>query len=161
MRADPTARIQQIRKQMTERREEPAIDVMTAVAPVLTLLPTALLESIAGSIVASDVQASNVPMYQGDIYIAGAKVLRQYGLGPLPGVAMMIVLVSLAGQITVTVRYDRASVTDEPLFARCLLAGFDEVLALGGESNGRARAASFTPGDANVGPSTINQGPVG
>jgi diacylglycerol O-acyltransferase / wax synthase len=159
--ADPTARIQQIRKQMTERREEPAIDVMTAVAPVLTLLPTALLESIAGSIVASDVQASNVPMYQGDIYIAGAKVLRQYGLGPLPGVAMMIVLVSLAGQITVTVRYDRASVTDEPLFARCLLAGFDEVLALGGESNGRARAASFTPGDANVGPSTINQGPVG
>lgn len=141
--ADPTARILQIRKQMTERRDEPAIDVMTAIAPVLTVLPRPLLESVAGSIVASDVQASNVPMYQGDIYIAGAKVLRQYGIGPLPGVAMMVVLVSLAGMCTVTVRYDRASVTHESLFARCLKDGFDEVLALGGESNGRSRAASF------------------
>jgi diacylglycerol O-acyltransferase len=157
---DPTARILQIRAQMTERREEPAIDVMTAVAPVLAVLPTALLESVIGSIVASDVQASNVPMYQGDIYIAGAKVLRQYGLGPLPGVAMMVVLVSLAGQITVTVRYDRASVTNEALFARCLLAGFNEVLALGGESNGRARPASFTPAALGAGPSTLNGGPV-
>jgi hypothetical protein len=58
------------------------------------------------------------------------------------------------------VRYDRASVTDEPLFARCLAAGFDEVLALGGETNGRARPASFTLGGPDVGPSTLNGGPV-
>ena len=90
----------------------------------------------------SDVQASNVPVYPGDTFIAGAKILRQYGLGPLPGVAMMVVLVSRAGYFTVTTRYDRAAVTDGELFARCLLAGFDEVLALGGE--GRSAPASFT-----------------
>jgi diacylglycerol O-acyltransferase / wax synthase len=155
---DPAARIQEIRAQMTQRREEPAIDMIGAIAPVLSVLPTAVLESMAGSIVASDVQASNVPMYAGDIYIAGAKILRQYGLGPLPGVAMMVVLVSLAGSCTITARYDRASVTDSALFARCLLAGFDEVLALGGES--RAIPASFTPDTVESNPSSPN-GSVG
>ena len=92
--------------------------------------------------VSSDVQASNVPIYPGDTFIAGAKILRHYGIGPLPGVAMMVVLVSRAGYCTITTRYDRAAVADEALWARCLLAGFDEVLALGGD--GRATPASFT-----------------
>jgi hypothetical protein len=43
---------------------------------------------------------------------------------------------------TVTTRYDRASVVEEELWSSCLLAGFDEVLALGGA--GRATAGSFT-----------------
>jgi hypothetical protein len=82
---------------------------------------------------APDVQASNVPSYQQDTYIGGARIERQYGLGPVPGVGMMVVMVSRAGLCTVTVRYDRAAVKEEELFARCLREGFDEVLALGGE----------------------------
>lgn len=140
--ADPEARIKAIRTQMTSKREERAIDVVGAIAPVLRLLPDTFLESAAGSVVNSDVQASNVAVYPGDTYLAGAKILRHYGLGPLPGVAMMVVLISRAGYVTVTVRYDRAAVTDEPLFARCLQAGFDEVLALGGDA--RCTPASFT-----------------
>ena len=139
---DPAIRIKNIRSQMTRKRDERAIDMVGAIAPVLSLLPDSLLESVAGSIVDSDVQASNVPVYPGDTFIAGAKILRHYGLGPLPGVAMMVVLVSRAGYGTITTRYDRASITDPELWARCLLAGFDEVLALGGD--GRAAPASFT-----------------
>jgi hypothetical protein len=139
---DPATRIQTVRAQMMSKREERAIDFVGAIAPVLSLLPDTFLESVAGSVVASDVQASNVAVYPGDTFIAGAKILRHYGLGPLPGVAMMVVLVSRAGYITISTRYDRASITDPELWARCLLAGFDEVLALGGE--GRAAPASFT-----------------
>ncbi|OBA69411.1 diacylglycerol O-acyltransferase [Mycolicibacterium elephantis] len=139
---DPQVRIKNIRSQMTTKREERAIDMVGAIAPVLSLLPDSVLESMAGSIVNSDVQASNVPVYAGDTYIAGAKVLRQYGLGPLPGVAMMVVLISRSGYCTVTTRYDRAAINDPDLWARCLVQGFDEVLALGGE--GRAVPASFT-----------------
>jgi diacylglycerol O-acyltransferase / wax synthase len=139
---DPEIRIKSIRSQMTSKREERAIDMVGAIAPVLSLLPDAALESVVGSMVHSDVQASNVPVYAGDTYIAGAKVLRQYGLGPLPGVAMMVVLISRAGYCTISTRYDRASIADSDLWARCLLAGFDEVLALGGD--GRASPASFT-----------------
>lgn len=139
--SDPEVRIQDIRSQMTRKRDERAMDMVGAIAPVVSLLPDTVLESMAGSFVNSDVQASNVPVYAGDTFIAGAKVLRQYGLGPLPGVAMMVVLISRSGYCTVTARYDRAAITDPDLLAQCLLAGFDEVLALGGD--GRAVPATF------------------
>jgi diacylglycerol O-acyltransferase / wax synthase len=138
---DPAERILKVRAQMTSKREERAIDVVGAIAPLISLLPDSVLGTVAESIVNSDVQASNVPMYPGDTFVAGAKILRHYGIGPLPGVAMMVVLVSRAGYVTITTRYDRAAVTDSELWASCLKAGFDEVLALGGD--GRAVPASF------------------
>jgi len=101
------------------------------------------LESVTGSVVGSDVQASNVPVYPGDTYLVGAKILRQYGIGPLPGVAMMVVLISRGGYCTITTRYDRAAVRDEALWARCLLEGFDEILALAGDPAIHAVPASF------------------
>jgi diacylglycerol O-acyltransferase len=151
---DPDVRIKSIRSQMTRKRDERAIDMVGAIAPVLSLLPDTVLEAMAGSIVNTDVQASNVPVYAGDTFIAGAKILRQYGIGPLPGVAMMVVLISRSGYCTITARYDRASITDPALFARCLLAGFDEVLALGGDA--RAVPASFTLEVAESSPSSPN-----
>jgi WS/DGAT/MGAT family acyltransferase len=140
---NPVERMKRIRAQMTQRRDEPALDVLGSIAPMLSMLPTSMLEMVTGSVVASDVQASNVPFYPGDTYIAGAKVLRHYGLGPLPGVAMMVVLISRGGFCTVTVRYDRAAVRDEKLFAECLVEGFDEILALAGEPSPHCVPASF------------------
>ena len=120
---DPVKRINTIHAQMVMRREEAALDVVSVIAPILSVLPDAVMEVMAGSFTPADVQASNVPGFPGDIYLAGVKILRQYGLGPLPGVAMMVSLVSLAGVCTVSVRYDRASITDIDLFARCLTRG--------------------------------------
>lgn len=140
---DPVTRIQQIRAQMISRRDEPAIDMIASIAPVLSVMPDAVLEAMTGSVISSDIQASNLPVYPGDTYIAGAKVLRQYGVGPLPGVAIMAVLVSRGGFCTIAARYDRAAITDEALFARCLLDGFNEVLALAGDPPPTAVAASF------------------
>lgn len=144
--ADPVQRMQRIRAQVTQRREEPALDMIGSVAPVLSVLPSSLLEAMTSSVIASDVQASNVPFYPGDTYIAGAKVLRHYGLGPLPGVAMMVVLISRGGCCTVTVRYDRAAVRDEGLFVRCLTEGFDEILALAGDPAPHCTLASSQSG---------------
>ncbi|OBI85825.1 WS/DGAT/MGAT family O-acyltransferase [Mycobacterium asiaticum] len=147
---DPVARMKKIRAQMTQRRDEPAMNIVGSIAPVLSVLPTAVLEGLSGSVIGSDVQASNVPVYPGDTFIAGAKVLRQYGIGPLPGVAMMVVLISRGGWCTITVRYDRASVRKDELFAQCLLEAFNEILALAGDPPPRAVAASFEaePSDA-------------
>src|SRR6201986_1604632 len=141
--ADPIARMQKIRAQMTQRRDEPAMDIIGSIAPVLSVLPTPLLESVTGSVVGSDGQASNVPVYPGDTYLVGAKILRQYGIGPLPGVAMMVVLISRGGYCTITSRYDRAAVRAQELRARCLLDGFDEILALVGDPALHAVPASF------------------
>lgn len=140
---DPVERMRRIRAQMTARRDEPAMDLIGSIAPLLSVLPDPVLEKMTESVVGADVQASNVAFYPGETYLAGAKVVRHYGLGPLPGVAMMVVLISRGGQCTVTVRYDRAAVRDEALFTRCLVEGFDEVLALAGDPIARCVPASF------------------
>src|SRR5277367_5230320 len=141
--ADPVSRMKKIRAQMTQRRDEPAMNIIGSIAPVLSVLPGPLLESLTSSVVGSDIQASNVPVYPGDTFLVGSKVLRQYGIGPLPGVAMMVVLISRGGWCTITVRYDRASVQNEALFAQCLVEGFDEILALADDPPPRAVPASF------------------
>ncbi len=76
--------MQSIRAQTTQRRHERARDIIGSVQPLLSVLPgvlpAPLLEAITGGVAPWDVTASNVPSYQGDTYIAGAKVLQQYGL---------------------------------------------------------------------------------
>lgn len=141
---DPVERMKRIRSQMTQRRDEPAMDVIGSLAPLLSVFPSPVLEKMSESVIAADAQASNVAFYPGETYIAGAKVLRHYGIGPLPGVAMMVVLISRGGECTITVRYDRAAVRDEKLFADCLVQGFDEVLALAGDPAPHCVPASFT-----------------
>ena len=121
----------------------------------LSLLPDPVLQSLSGSMIVSDVQASNVPVYPGDTFIAGSKVLRQYGIGPLPGVAMMVVLVSRGGFATITTRYDRAAISRPDLWARCLQEGFDEMLALTEDRAARVVPASF-PHDASEQPNYRN-----
>jgi WS/DGAT/MGAT family acyltransferase len=131
---DPVAPIETIHTQMAQVRDEPALGLMGSVAPVLSILPTpVLMEMMLGSAAAADVLASNVPFYPGDTYIAGAKILWQYGFAPLNGVAMDVVLISRRGLCTVTARYDRAAVLHDKLFAQCLQEGFDEILALAGD----------------------------
>ena len=100
-------------------------------APVLTLLPDETLLEVTERVTRQDIQASNVPGYAGETFLAGARVDRQYGLGPLPRVAMMAILVSRAGTCTVTVRYDKASFSAGDQLEKCLQLGFDEVVELG------------------------------
>jgi diacylglycerol O-acyltransferase len=128
---DPAERIRLVREQVIARRAEPALDVLDRIAPVLSLLPDAALETVTARLTPPDIQASNVPGYWRETFLAGARVERQYGMGPLPRVAMMAVLISRAGTCTVTFRYDTASFTAADLLEKSLQLGFDEVIDLG------------------------------
>ena len=129
--SDPVERMRQVREQVIARRGEPAIDVISRLAPVLTLLPDEALYEVFERITPADVQASNVPGYAQETFLAGARVDRQYGLGPLPRVGMMAILISRAGTCTVTFRYDTASFAAADQLEKCLQAGFDEIVELG------------------------------
>ena len=129
--SDPAARMKQIREQVIARRSEPAIDLVGRIAPVLNVLPDDALLAVTDRVIRQDIQASNVPGYAQETFLAGARVDRQYGLGPLPRVAMMAVLISRAGTCTVTFRYDTASFTAPDQLEKCLQLGFDEVVELG------------------------------
>jgi diacylglycerol O-acyltransferase / wax synthase len=128
---DPVERMRQVRQQVIAGRSEPAIDVIGRLAPVLSLLPDEALYEVIGRVTPPDIQASNVPGYAQETFLAGARVERQYGLGPLPRVAMMAILISRAGTCTVAFRYDTASFTAADQLEKCLQAGFDEIVELG------------------------------
>jgi len=129
--SDPVERMRQVREQVIAGRSEPAIDVIGRLAPVLSLLPDEALHEVIDRITPPDIQASNVPGYAQETFLAGARVDRQYGLGPLPRVAMMAILISRAGTCTVAFRYDTASFAVAEQLEKCLQAGFDEIVELG------------------------------
>ncbi len=129
--ADPRARIAALGEMVRAVRQEPAINGMSLVAPVLARLPAPVLGGLAGGITkANDLQASNVPGFREELFVAGARIERIYGFGPLPGCATMITLVTHGDICCVAANVDRAAVVDLELFGQCLEDGFTEVLSL-------------------------------
>ncbi len=125
--ADPVSRMKQVRALVLTAVHEPAMNILGAIAPLLSQAPAPLLAGLTDSIASMDIQASNVPGYPEAPYIAGCKVVKLYPFGPLPGVALMIVMASQAGQCFVGTHSDTASFSDMDLFIACLQEGFAEV----------------------------------
>jgi WS/DGAT/MGAT family acyltransferase len=140
---DASERLEVIGRAVREGRTEPAIGAIGMMAPVLARLPTAALRSIAGSTPKPDVQASNIPGPKTPIYIAGTKILKCYAFGPVPGVAAMFTMQSIAGTCFIGVNYDPAAITRADLFARSLVQGFRETLRL---ATAKPRISAVTVG---------------
>jgi diacylglycerol O-acyltransferase len=129
--ADPIARIKNIKQLIRDARSEPALESADVVAPLMARLPASVLVRLAGAATAgNDLQASNVPGVEEDLYLAGALIERIYPFAPLPGCAAMITLHTYRGTCSVGANLDDAAIVDPALFARCLSDGFVEVLAL-------------------------------
>lgn len=128
---DPRARIERVRELIVLAKGEPAGDVIGLFSPMLARLPGAVIAQVAGPMTkGNDLQASNVPGLREDVYLAGAKVERLYGYGPLPGCAAMISFVSHGPVGCIGVNFDPAAFTEDELFLQSLLEGFWEVLSL-------------------------------
>lgn len=138
--ADPAERMREIGEIVRNARGEPALDMMGLIAPGISRLPAPAIGALSGSLTMSnDLQASNVPGFREDLFIAGAKIEAVYGFGPLPGCATMIAMTSHGSLCCVGANVDRAAVTDPEFFAQCLVDGFSEVLALAGGGEVRRR----------------------
>jgi WS/DGAT/MGAT family acyltransferase len=126
---DPIARIENIRQLVHDARSEPALESAGFVAPLMARLPGSVVVRIAGAATAgNDLQASNVPGVEEDLYLAGALIERIYPFAPLPGCAAMITLHTYRGVCAIGANLDAAAVVDPSLFAQCLSDGFAEVL---------------------------------
>jgi diacylglycerol O-acyltransferase / wax synthase len=148
---DPGERIRLVHDFVVTARDEPALDVFGLVAPALVRLPMPLVARwYAGQTTRLDLQASNVAGLPWEAYIAGARIERMLPFGPLPGCAVMAVLLSYAGTCCIGLNTDPAAVTESDLFVDCVARGLDEVLALtsaGGNGRaGSARGRSLTTG---------------
>ena len=146
---DPRERIRLIREVVVGARAEQAIDVLSVLAPALNALPTGVLTGLIEHYTGGhDLQASNVPGIGHPVYLAGARITHMYPFGPVPGCAVMAGLVSHNGTCCVGVNLDPAAITDPAVFATCLRAGFDEVVALRHDKPGQ----HTTPADAHPQP---------
>ena len=71
---------------------------------------------------------SNVPGPQFPLYFAGAKLVTQFGLGPLfDGMGIFFPVFSYNGHITVSVNACREMMPDPEFFGQCLQDSFDDI----------------------------------
>jgi WS/DGAT/MGAT family acyltransferase len=129
---DPAGRIRAVRDRVRTVRKEPALDVLGALSPVLSRIPSGLLGLASGSVMPHPfLSGSNFPGLTTKVYAAGARVDGMYVLAPLPAVAMMAAMCSYAGNCCIGIDCDGAVFEDTELVWRCLADGLEEVLELG------------------------------
>jgi hypothetical protein len=139
--ANPRDRIRLIRERVLEVRDEPALDFMAMVSPLLSRIPAPVLTRMTERVTKSiDLQASNIPGLARPAYIAGARITRMYPFGPAPGSAVMVTMISHGGLCCIGINADHAAIPDMEHFVACVRDGFDEVLELAGHSLGTAGA---------------------
>ena len=134
---DPAERFAHVRDTIASRRGEVTggANLMGAVSGLANLLPTSVVTGIARSQAASvDFATSNVRGAPIEVYVAGAKCLAAYPMGPVAGTAWNITMMSYAGTLNIGVHIDPAAVEDTALLIRSLHDGYNELLAAGGQT---------------------------
>jgi len=131
---DPAARIAAVRQFVLAARAASgaATDTVTAaLAPAIGWLPAPVVSTISDRLTSTnDVQVSSIPGIPFPVYIAGSRITHMYPFGPLPGCAVMIVLISHNGDCCIGINSDTLAVTDPGGLANDLRAGLAEVVDL-------------------------------
>jgi WS/DGAT/MGAT family acyltransferase len=105
---------------------------MEAVAGLAPLLPTALLVRLARQQTRTvDFATSNVKGSPVPLFMAGARVLHNYPIGPLIGTAFNLTMLSYDGTLDMGLHLDPAAVAEPKLLRRCLEETIDAVVAIG------------------------------
>ncbi|MFM8625652.1 MAG: wax ester/triacylglycerol synthase domain-containing protein [Actinomycetota bacterium] len=108
---------------------------LDAIAAVATLIPTSVVTRLARAqaetvdFATSNVRGAGVPLY-----MAGSKLLANYPVGPLAGVAFNVTLMSYLGSMDVGVNIDEAAVAEPELLTGLLRTSFAEISAMGGNA---------------------------
>lgn len=101
---------------------------LDAIATMSTLLPTSVITRLARAqsetvdFATSNVRGAGVPLY-----MAGAKLLENYPVGPLGGVAFNLTLMSYLGSMDVGINIDEAAVESPALLRDSLVESFAEL----------------------------------
>ena len=124
---DPIERIRQIHAKTRRVREEKSVPYTQWIAGALNMVPRWYIGSILRHV---DFVCSDVPGIPVPVFLGGAKVLTQYGFGPTVGAAVNVTLLTYVNVCSLGIDVDTGAIPDHDVFCECLVAGFDEVLAL-------------------------------
>ncbi|CAN1518793.1 acyl_WS_DGAT, acyltransferase, WS/DGAT/MGAT [Mycobacteriaceae bacterium] len=125
--ADPAERIHETRERTRKVRNEKSTPYIQIIAGAMNLMPRWYVGSVLRKV---DFLASDVPGIPMPVYLAGAKVRVQYAFGPTIGSAVNVTLLTYVDTCALGIDVDTGAIPDVEVFRECLIAGFDEVLAL-------------------------------
>jgi diacylglycerol O-acyltransferase len=126
--SDPIERMRRMRELVRAQRSEPALPLAKPIAGALNRLPVFMTTALFGGMLkAIDVVTTNVPGAPRPIYIAGSRLLANFGYGPLTGAACNIALLSYIDELHIGVSTDPAAVPDPDVFVACLQDGITEI----------------------------------
>jgi diacylglycerol O-acyltransferase len=126
--ADPAERIRQIHERTGRVRHEKSLPYTQWIAGALNMMPRWYIGSILRNV---DFLCSDVPGIPVPVFLGGARVVTQYGFGPTIGSAVNVTLLTYVDVCTLGIDVDTGAIPDYDVFFESLVAGFDEVLALG------------------------------
>ena len=125
--ADPAHRIRLIHERTSKQRNEKSLAYTQLIAGALNLAPRWYIGSALRNV---DFVASDVPGFPMPVYLAGAAVRMQYAFSPTIGAGLNVTLLSYVDTCALGINVDTGAIPDFDVFYDCLVAGFDDVLAL-------------------------------
>ena len=129
---DPAARFEAIRARLEATKHGAAIGVMDGLAGLANLLPTSVAVRLARQQVETvDFATSNVRGAPFPLYIAGARILANYPIGPTGGTAWNLTLMSYDGSLDMGLNTDLGAVADPTLLRDSIAAEFAALIAAG------------------------------
>jgi hypothetical protein len=126
---DPEKRFIEVHDRLDGAKQEAALNAVDALAGVVSTLPTSLLVGLARSQVRTiDFAASNLRGSPVPLYLAGARILANFPLGPRGGSALNATVMSYCDEMHVGVNIDPAAIEDVEGFMDDVAMAFAEVL---------------------------------
>lgn len=114
---------------MRSTRSEPALAAAELLAGFASGLPTSMLVAATHSQTRTiDFATSNLRGSPAPLYLAGARIVANYPIGPRTGCALNVTLLSYCDELNMGLNIDPAAVIDVPLLMTCLAESFDELL---------------------------------
>jgi len=117
---DPVDRVAAVRGEVLSLHTERALEVLDAAAPLLNRMPSFVAASALRTAEAPDAFVLTLPGPPRRRYMAGAEVQGMYVLGPLPGAALTVCLVTCGDTACIGVNVDASAVADLPGLADSL-----------------------------------------
>jgi diacylglycerol O-acyltransferase / wax synthase len=125
--ADPAHRIRLIHERTSKQRNEKSLAYTQLIAGALNLAPRWYIGSALRNV---DFVASDVPGFPMPVFLAGARVRMQYAFSPTIGAGLNVTLLSYVDTCALGINVDSGAIPDVDVLYDCLVAGFDDVLAL-------------------------------
>lgn len=134
--ADPVARLKAIRDFTSDAKEAKAGISARVLTDLTQHIPGATMAGVARLLTSerfaprqANLFISNVPGPQIPLYMNGAKLTHQFGLGPLANnMGLFIAALSYNGAISFSVTSERKIMPDVDFFRRCIEEAFQELL---------------------------------